>query len=351
MEDGNNSEEKKLPPTAYKLKKQREKGTVLTSRESVASIVAVVALIYLYARRDSITLKIMELFTLPPNQHELSFEAALEAKAEVILVLGIELLLPFLALVSAVSILTGMVIAGGPLFATEPLMPRMDKINPVTGFKRLFNRRAFVTFLINVFRASLLSAAFGFVLLAALPGLMRAPICGFACATDALESTLLTLVIAAVVLMSMMAILDYLVQRNEFLRQQRMSVTEYKREHKEHEGDPHIAARIKKDQRDFLSAATGAKQSTVIIDNSPTSVIGIRYVPNETPAPLVVVRAKGSDACRRLLSAVSALTVRDAELARDLGRWPVGEFVTDQEMIQRLAPSLQRAVMSQSAGA
>ena len=61
-----NSEEKTHPPSQQKLKKAREKGQVVTSRETLASVSTLAGLIYIYARRDSIWNDFRTLFSVEP---------------------------------------------------------------------------------------------------------------------------------------------------------------------------------------------------------------------------------------------------------------------------------------------
>jgi len=67
-------------------------------------------------------------------------------------------------------------------------------------------------------------------------------------------------------------------------------------------------------------------------------------VEEETPAPLVVIRAKGADACRRLASSVDVPSYIDSDLAATLAKTPVGEYVVDEPTVMSLAGYLQRAI-------
>jgi len=123
-----------------------------------------------------------------------------------------------------------------------------------------------------------------------------------------------------------------------------MSITEFKREIKDQEGDPMMNAERKSEGRRMVETPTGAKQVVVFISDAPNVVVGIRYVEDETPAPLLVAKAKGSDGCKKLLAASKALDVRDADLAVTIGKLGVGKYVTDEETVKRLAPHIHRAI-------
>lgn len=343
---GKDTEEKTLPPTQHKLRKQREKGNVVTSKETITSMVSISALAYLYLRRDALGEKLSALFILEGSDESQGFGVELQSKLSIVSQLAIELVAPLLLLVIAISLITGMIISGGPLFATEPITPKFEKINPAAGFKRIFSRRAMMTFLLHLVRLALLTAVFGFILVGGWSAFIRAPICGLGCAGEAFEAAIQPIVIASVAVMASMALLDYLVQRAQFMREQKMSITEYKREIKDQEGDPQLQGQIRQDRRDMLEAPTGAREAILLLDNSPESVIGIRYVDGETPAPIVVARARGGDGCRRLLSVADAFEAPDNGLAEALAKTPVGSFITEEATLQKLAPLVQRAIMA-----
>ncbi len=341
------SEEKTLPPSRQKLRKQREKGNVVTSKETMTSAVSIVALLYLYYRRGPIGENMAALFVLEPAFEGQDFAMMMDAKLTIVTSLALDLLLPFMALTSAVAIFVGMVISGGPVFSMEAINPTFDKINPASGFKKIFGRKAFMSFLMHVIRLAALSIIFGMVLVGGWSAMIRAPVCGLGCAAEAFEASMKPMVVAACVVMAVMALFDYMVQRAEFMREQRMSLSEYKREVKDQEGDALLKSQMRADQRDMLTTPTGAKQAVLVIDDSPDLVIGIRYVENETPAPLIVAKARGAIAGKQLMKAARAVEVRDSALARDLAKMAVGSYIVDDAMINRLAPLLQRAIMEQ----
>lgn len=341
---GNNSEEKTLAPTQNKLKKQREKGNVVTSKESVGSVIVAAVLIYLYFRRDWLGEKLVQLFLLNDEDFDRGFWFMLQVKTDLIWTIGMQIILPVFVMVITLGILLGMSVAGGPLFSVEPLIPKFEKINPAAGFKKVFGRRAMMTFLMHLVRLILMGAAFSFIVVAGWSALIRAPICGFGCITQALEANALPLVVSASVLMFSTAILDYLVQRFEFLREQKMSITEFRREYKDMEGDALIKARREMIGIEMAETPTGAGRATVLISNAPAEIVGVRYVEDETPAPLIVIRAKGADACRRLASTVDVPSYIDTDLAKTLSKTPVGDYVVDEPTVMALAAHLQRAV-------
>lgn len=337
------SEEKQLPATARKLRKAREKGQVVTSKEAVSSVTGIAALLYLYLQRGMLKEKLMALWQLAPPDGA-DFWLMLQAKTAILWQLTLQLALPLTGLVIAVSVLFGMAVSGGPVFSVQPLTPDFSKLNPASGLKRLFGRKAMLTYVMHLLRLALLSVAFGLILIGGWGAMMRAPVCGLGCAAETLEGVLQPMLIAAVALMAAMAGFDFLVSRSSFLHDQKMTQTEFKRELKDQMGDPQMRSHLRRERRQMVTAPTGARQATLVVTGAGGAV-GIRYVEGETPAPLVVARARGRPAMRRLDRAADAFAADDATLAAMLSGISVGSYVTEDDAILRLAPLIQQAAL------
>ncbi|SMO45219.1 EscU/YscU/HrcU family type III secretion system export apparatus switch protein [Paracoccus laeviglucosivorans] len=338
---GSSSEEKNLPPSQHKLRKAREKGNVVTSRESLASISTALVLFYLFVRRESITADFQTLFTLQIDP-AIGFWGELSEKARISLRLGAFILLPVLIGVIAVTVLLGMAISGGPVFSVQPLIPDFNKLNPASGFKKIFGRRALMGFLMHVIRLAALIVAPAVLLWGQITALIGAPPCGLACTGGAIWGMLIPILAAILAVLVVVALLDYMVQRSEFMREQRMSITEFKRELKDQDGDPMLKGQLRADQRAMVDRPTGLAQATVIIHSAPDMAIGLRYVEGDTPAPLVVIRARGSDAVAKLLRAATKIRVsNDAAATAAIAGVPVGDYVVEDAQIQTIAPFLR----------
>ncbi|RMC34948.1 EscU/YscU/HrcU family type III secretion system export apparatus switch protein [Paracoccus alkanivorans] len=334
------SEEKNLPPSQHKLRKAREKGQVVTSRESLTSVTTALVLIYLFMRRETIGADLQALFTIPADP-AMNFTTELAGKARDSLELVLRLLLPILIGVIAVAVLGGMTISGGPVFSTHPLIPDFNKLNPASGFKKILGRRALMGFLMHVLRLVALIVVPGLLLWQQLGILIAAPPCGMSCAGGAIHAMIIPVLGAILALLILAALFDYLVQRAGFMREQRMSITEFKREMKDQDGDPLLKGQMRSDQRAMVERPTGLAQATVIIHAASDLAIGLRYVEGDTPAPLIVLRAQGRASVSRLLRGAK-VPVNDAASAVALiAKIPVGDYVVDDEHIQAIAPYLR----------
>ncbi len=339
---GESSEEKTEQPSDRKLKKAREKGNVPTSRETISSILTAVALLYLFARRDAIGLGFQELFLIGADP-TLPFSLQLRAKTDLALDVMAAILLPLFALVLAVGILTGYAISG-PVFSAHALNPDFNKINPVSGFKKIFGRKALMTFLMHFIRVFSLLAVLAVLYWQSFGTLMGSAGCGLECQMPTLWQIVIPMLATICGLMVAFAILDFAVQRAEFMREQKMSISEVKREHKDIDGDPHLKGQLRNDRRDMLESPTGLGRATVVIHAGQRSALAVRYVEGETPAPLVVARAAGRPAVSSMRRRAKVLVVQDDNLLDMIGKIAVGDYIVEEAQILHLATHLQHAL-------
>lgn len=338
---GDSSEEKTLPPSRHKLKKAREKGQVVTSREALASVSTLAVLLYLFARRDAIWHDMTRLFTAQPPPG-LAFWPHLAAQARLALDLAIGLVAPVLGLVVALVLLGGLVVSGGPVFSTHPLLPDFNKLNPAKGIKKLFGRAAWVKFLMHLIRVCAIGALLAVMLRGQIGALIPTPPCGLDCAARVITDTLGPLLAGLTAVLVLSALLDYLVSRSEFMREQRMSITEFKREFKEQDGDPLLKGQIRQTQRDMVERPTGIGQATALIRDGSRAAVAIRWVDGDTPAPLLVMRLRGGAAIGRAMRARPDLAAaQDATALALLDGVAVGDYITGDDQITAIAPYLR----------
>lgn len=337
---GDNSEEKTEKPTAKKLRKAREKGTVVTSKETISSILTASVLAYLFARKGQIGTALTEFYLLDPDP-ALPFTLQLSARLSMALTTMVRIVAPILGLVLTLVILTSLLISG-PVFTFHPLIPNPSKLNPVSGFKKIFGRKALMTFLMHLIRISALLAVLVVTYAFNLTIFVPTPPCGLPCQMATLWSLLLLLLTILVGLLLAFAVFDYMVQKAEFTREQRMSKTELKREYKEDDGDPLLKSQMRSDQRDMLSSPTGVSQATLIVHSGQKTAIAIRWVEGETPAPIIVAKATGAGGVSAMLRSKRIPSAEDSKLISMVGKKPIGDYIYEEEHVIHLAPLLNR---------
>lgn len=234
--------------------------------------------------------------------------------------LGLALAIPLaIALAAAIA---GPAVQNAILWSTDNLQPKLERVSPLAGAKRLFSLKSVVEFLKGIVKVTLMAVIGVAVIWPLLPRLMAAGHLGVAGALGFLRETSIWLIAAIAACLALIAALDFAYQHHAFMRQMRMSRRDMQDEHKQSEGDPIIKQRLrglrmaKARQRMMAEVPT----STVVITNPTHFAVALRYVAGETPAPKVV--AKGVDALalriREVARAHEVPIVENPPLARAL---------------------------------
>jgi len=229
------------------------------------------------------------------------------------------LALPFLILMLAAF--SGNIIQHRLVWSFEALMPRLSKISPAAGFKRLFSRQALANLAKGLIKLVLVG---GVLVMLMWPerGRLEALTRSDPSAIIPLCLTLtLKLLGAVVAMLAIVAAADYLFQYRQWYERQKMSLRELKEEFKQTEGDPAIKGRLKqvrqiRMRRRMMNAVPKA---AVVITNPTHYAIALEYE-RGMDAPVCV--AKGVDAMalkiREVANEHSVPIVENPPLARAL---------------------------------
>ncbi|HEY4145297.1 EscU/YscU/HrcU family type III secretion system export apparatus switch protein [Pinirhizobacter sp.] len=234
---------------------------------------------------------------------------------------GQALLPAVLALV--VSAVAANVLQTGGLLSITPLQPDMSRMNPVQGFKRIFSLRTVWDLARLVIKLGVLVALMAWLIRANWPMLLASA----AAPVDAVPSLLAGLFGRVtgwmLTVLGLIAVLDVIYSRREFLRKMRMSRTDIKDEHKRTQGDPAIRSRRRRLAREMLSrikAVARVPSADVIVTNPTHVAVALQYRKQRMAAPIVLAKGAGLMAVRiRKVAARSGVpVVRSPALARAL---------------------------------
>ena len=180
------------------------------------------------------------------------------------------------------------------VWSGEQLKPKLSKISPLAGVKRIFGKQALANFAKGLFKL----AALGGVMMAILwperhrlESMLRYdPAAIFGLVT----SLSLHLMGAVVAMLAVVAIADYFFQYRQWYNRQKMSLREMKEEFKQSEGDPQVKGRIRqlRQARMRKRMMAAVPKASVIITNPTHFSVALSYE-RGMPAPVCV--AKGVD--------------------------------------------------------
>ena len=313
--------------TPKKRRDARERGQVLKSTEVNSAFCCAVIFSFMLLFKDTMVRQLNELTYYHLGDNLLYF-AGLSLGPQEIQSIIISLMLP-MALILLPILLTALlagllinVVQVGFLFTTKPLAPKLERISPLKGFKRIFSVKTLselIKSLIKVICLGWLLYKNFQTLMYQFPGFTGANI--GAAFLEILRLSF-TLALKMTLVLGIIALFDYLFQWWSFEKELRMTKQEVKDEYKLTEGDPQIKGRIRAKQRQ-MSAQRMMQQvptADVVITNPTHYAVALSYKQEVNEAPLVL--AKGQDFLARKIKEIAAEhgieMVENIELARSL---------------------------------
>jgi type III secretion protein U len=343
------SEEKSLPASAKKLREARKKGQVSKSQDIVAAVAVSTSVLYIYFVAPQVEVYARELIDVTARIYRQSFPELWPHIVDLALRILALTTLPLVVIVCSVVLIASMAAMRGPVFALDPIKPNFDHINPATGFKRIFSVKSVVEFGKALVKVTVLSVAIVIVFRVGMQPLFDAPRCGPSCIYGTFFSMLKPLVVTTLVAFAVVGVIDIGLQRWLFLREMRMTKTEFKREMKDTEGDPLIKRERNRRRREMASriVKVGLRNATLLLGKPDGFAAGLRFVRGETPVPIIV--CKGGPGQAKVLITEAILlgipVVEAAELARGLNTCAIGDQLPDA-LFQPVADILVAARMA-----
>ncbi|MBO7653881.1 MAG: type III secretion system export apparatus subunit SctU, partial [Kiritimatiellae bacterium] len=334
-------------PTPKKLRDARQKGQVCTSKDVVSTAILIVLFCVLGWMGGALTEDIEQMLAfLSGRVAENNAESVHESmKLAAILICKHSFIF---VLVAAVIGIVGNVAQIGFLFTFEPIIPKLEKLNPVEGAKKIFSMKNLFEFLKNVVKVLFLGYLTYKIIKASIPELLT--MC-YGTVDDILPCLRLMLKRLAVYTAFgyiVIAVVDRIFQGRNFTKQMMMTKDEVTREYKEMEG----SAEIKQAQRQFRDEilngpepAKATKQANVVVTNPTRIAVGIRYNAEEYPLPRICVAGINEVArtIRETAMAEGIPIMEDVPLARALyAQGHVEDFIPES-LIEPVAEVLKWA--------
>jgi flagellar biosynthetic protein FlhB len=198
-------------------------------------------------------------------------------------------------LLAMVAALASGLIQSGFVLSLEPIKPKLEKISPLGGLRRLFSARALAEFVKGLVKLAIVAAVIGLLLWPErrlISGVVTMELPQF---LELLQSLGLRVLIAVLAVMSVIAGLDFLFQKSQHNKQLRMSKQEVKDEFKQTEGDPMVKARLRqiRVERARQRMMAAVPEADVVIANPTHFAVALSYQLGSSGAPKVI--AKGVD--------------------------------------------------------
>jgi flagellar biosynthetic protein FlhB len=302
-EDKDESQEKTQDPSSRRIEKAREDGKVVTSKEMMVFTVLAVGVILMYLIPPLLEdfLKITKsFFSFGPELQ--SGRSPLQSIKEVINFF-LKVTIIFSTPLMIVVILTQFLVGGGINFSPKAFHWKFEKMNPISGLKRIFSTKGLMELVKSILKVVLLGVISFFIIKFYLPELTNISDANLFSAVSRLVSLFPILVIALLVALAFIGAIDFAWQKYDYIKSLRMSHQDIKDEYKETDGQPEVKQKIRKLQ---MSAATKSRkenasidnldQATAIITNPTHFAVALKYEVGDSKAPVIITKGRGKNA-------------------------------------------------------
>jgi len=207
--------------------------------------------------------------------------------------------LPFILLMMLTALLANLAQIG-VLFTTESLGFKWQRVNPVSGFQRIFSIAAFAKFGISLAKIVAMAAVASWFLYLRIPEMQGMGQSEPAVILSAIGSVILELAFQLALTMLIIALLDYSFQKWKYEQDLKMTKQEIRDEMKNMDGDPHIRQRRKEAHRKLATAQemNAVRDADVVLTNPTHISVALKYDATKHPAPIVVAKGAGEIAMR-----------------------------------------------------
>lgn len=284
--------------TPYKLREAKKKGQVAKSLEfnSMMVTLTLLGICLVWAKGMIISL-------LNINRGLLSNSAAMQYDIPHVVGLAKSIFMDLFTVIApvciamiVVSVLMNM-FQTGPVFSFFPVKPDAKRLNPVSGFKRVFSKKMLFETVKSLIKLAFFGSILYVVIRSIIPGMSNLMNSDPSSYDRILLHFATKLVLSLAIAVIIVAALDMLYTRWDFRKQMMMSKREVKEEYKRREGDPHIRSKIKEVQREAAKRTKSIKrvpEADVLITNPTHYAVAILYDREKMNAPCVIAKGAGS---------------------------------------------------------
>lgn len=317
--------EKTEPATAKRRGDERKKGNVLTSKD-VTTVATLIASTYVIGLMGSEIINSLEAFfyycislmeeggvdVVVRNADFIAYEYVRTLVSIIAIPMGTTL---FVAIAITMYQTKG-------LITREPIKPKLSKLNPISGLKKIFSLKSVIDALKNLLKMTILFyIIYNFYkdnVLTYRLFLSLGPVESGVILIDDIMTMMNKIIMAFIVV----AVIDYAYQKWEYERKMRMSKEDIKEEYKQMEGDPKVKAKIKQKQQTMARSRmmNTVPTADVIIRNPTHYAAALRFKVNVDSTPIILALGE-DDLARQIIRSAERHEipiVEDVPLARAL---------------------------------
>ena len=297
--NSDDAQEKTEEPTQRRIDKAKEDGQILTSKEvfvfaniSMGLLVMLVTLSYGDAGLSNWSTlfkieSIENLDDLIANKLMDSLGLLLQSA----LLVGVPIVI--------VNLLTQAAV-GGLNFAPKAMKFKGNRINPISGLKRMFSIKALVELGKSILKVVLLFGIATTIIFQIMPGVINFSSLTLTKMLEVMRYVIPLLIGAILVVLAIIAAIDYFWQRHTHIKQLRMSRQDLKDEFKQTEGSPEVKAKIRRMQSETATRSARQREAlddvanaTAVITNPTHFAVALKYEVGDQAAPVILAMGRG----------------------------------------------------------
>ena len=297
--NSDDAQEKTEEPTQRRIDKAKEDGQILTSKEvfvfaniSMGLLVMLVTLSY----GDAGLSNWSTLFKLESldNLDDLITNKLMDSLwllLQSALLVGVPIVI--------VNLLTQAAV-GGLNFAPKAMKFKGNRINPVSGLKRMFSIKALVELGKSILKVVLLFGIATTIIFQIMPGVINFSSLTLTKMLEVMRYVIPLLIGAILVVLAIIAAIDYFWQRHTHIKQLRMSRQDLKDEFKQTEGSPEVKAKIRRMQSETATRSARQREAlddvanaTAVITNPTHFAVALKYEVGDQAAPVILAMGRG----------------------------------------------------------
>ena len=337
--------EKTEPATSKKLSDARSEGQVCRSRELDQAIMLVGLFLTLKITVASMGSTFLEVFSVVYNKIP-ETEAAKELTTTVVMsyiqhvaLQSLKLAGPFFAAGFLIAFLSNLVQVKWKV-STKPLQPRLDKFNPLNGFKRMFSKDSLFELLKSVVKIIMIAVIAYTSIRSHAEEIFLMYHITLNQAIAQIGSIVIDVGLKIAYVYCVVGAVDYVYQRHKFNEDMKMTKQEVKDEMKNSEGDPQIKGK----QRQRMQEASRRRmmqnvpQADVVITNPTHYAVALKYDAGTGTAPVLL--AKGADLIAQRIKEIAKENKVEIVENKPLARM----IYTNVEIGHEIPPELYQAV-------
>ncbi|WP_294892888.1 flagellar biosynthesis protein FlhB [uncultured Gilliamella sp.] len=287
--------DKSEQPTDSKLKKAKEKGQIPRSRELTSLMILLVGIMLFWIMGTHFVSKLKAIIQQAMLvAHRTDDDKQIIFNLINLLTAGFWAILPIFVGLVIVAIIAPLSV-GGLLFSLQSIKPNLGKLNPISGFKRLFSLRIFSELFKSILKVVLIAFAAALFLIHQFPNMLALPSMYLNNALSQVMQLLIYASLLIVLALIPMVGFDIFYQIWSNLKKLKMSKQEVKDEFKEQEGNPQIKGRIRQMQQAMARRRMmkDVPKANVIVTNPTHYAVALQYDEKTMSAPKIL--AKGTD--------------------------------------------------------